>query len=84
MCAGVLARCLPAHEHPRDGAGHPLVAERPIDVAGAAVGLQLDCHQLEAASELGQQFGEPALDRAERAVEQQERRAFAMALVVQL
>jgi hypothetical protein len=48
------------------------------------VALQLDCHQLEVASELGQQFGEPALDRAERAVEQQERRAFAMALVVQL
>jgi hypothetical protein len=71
-------------EQRRNVAGHALVGERARSVAGATVALELDRHDLEVAGERGQQLGEAALDRAEGAVEQDERRAFAVALVVKL
>jgi hypothetical protein len=60
-------------------AGHALVAERSSDVAGATMALQID--ELGVASKHGQQAGETALDGAERAVEQRERRAVATVAV---
>jgi hypothetical protein len=46
--------------------------------------LQLHGDHLEVAGEEGQQPGEAALDRAHRAMEQRERSAVAMALVVDI
>jgi hypothetical protein len=48
------------------------------------VALQLDGHHPEVAGKGGQQSGEAALDRAERAVEQHQRRAVTMTLVVEI
>jgi len=46
------------------------------------VALQLDGQNLEVGGERGQQVGEAALDRAEGAVKQHERRPLTMTLVV--
>ena len=64
--------------------GHVLVGERPADVTSATVALQLDRYHLEVAGERGEQVGEAALDRPERAVEQYQRMPVAVALAVQL
>jgi hypothetical protein len=61
-----------------------LVGERPADVTSATVALQLDRYHLEVAGERGEQVGEAALDRPERAVEQYQRMPVAMTLAVQL
>ena len=74
-------------EHLEEGrhvGGHVPVGERPADVAGAAVALELDRYHLEVAGERGQQAGEAALDRPERAVEQDQRVPVAVAFAVQL
>jgi hypothetical protein len=63
-------------------AGHALVCEWPIDVARVTVTLQLDRYDLEVVAKLRQQRGEAALDRPERPVEQHERVAGTVALVV--
>src|SRR5215472_15687005 len=75
------AECL---EEGRQVGGHVLVGERPADVPGAAVALQFDRYHLEVAGERGEQAGEAALDRPERAVKQDERMTIAVALAVQL
>jgi hypothetical protein len=62
----------------------PLYVQRPIDVARVTVPLQLDRDNLEVFGEHRQQSGKATLDRAHRAVQQHERRAAAMALVIQV
>jgi len=71
-------------EQCRGVGGHALVAQRSRDVAGASVALQFDGDHLEVLGECRQQPSEAALDRAHRAVKQDQRSAVAMALVVKI
>ena len=67
----------------RDIVGHQRGAERSIDVSRPAVALEVDADDLPSPGERGE-IGAEHLDRAEPAVQQDERPARSMDLVVEL
>jgi hypothetical protein len=67
----------------RTATPHQLGADRTIDVRGSAVALQVDADDLPTLGERGE-VGAERLDRAEAAVQQDERAARSVDLVVEL
>ncbi len=63
--------------------GHQLIAQRAIDVGCAPVGLQIDSDDLPVLGEGRQQFAEH-LDRANAAMQQDQRLSGAVDLIVQM